>query len=58
MSFTIASVLVAALGAWHTCGMTKKKPSKPKKPVTRKSREDANQIAFRVMQEVIRKSES
>jgi hypothetical protein len=38
--------------------MTKKKRPKPKKPATRKPREDTNQIAFRVMQEVIRKSEA
>jgi hypothetical protein len=37
--------------------MTKKKPTKPKrKPTKRKPREDTNQIAYRVMQEVIRRS--
>jgi hypothetical protein len=35
--------------------MTKKKRSKPK-PAKRKPREDTNQIAHRVMQEVIRRS--
>jgi hypothetical protein len=37
--------------------MTKKKRSKlKKKPAKRKPREDTNQIAHRVMQEVIRRS--
>jgi hypothetical protein len=34
-----------------------KKP-KPKKPAKQKPREDTNQTAYRVMQEVIRKSEA
>jgi hypothetical protein len=38
--------------------MTKKKPPKPKKPAKRKPREDTNQIAYRVMQEIIKRSES
>ena len=36
--------------------MPRKKSTKPK-PVKRKPREDTNQIAYRVMQEVIRRSE-
>jgi len=39
--------------------MAKKKPAKPKKSLPeRKPREDTNQTAFRVMQEVIRWSEA
>jgi hypothetical protein len=39
--------------------MAKKKTNKPKrKPAKRKPREDTNQTAYRVMQEVIRKSEA
>jgi hypothetical protein len=39
--------------------MTKKKVTKLKKgPAKRKPSEDTNQIAYRVMQEVIRRSES
>jgi hypothetical protein len=36
----------------------KKKPKTKTKPVKKSVREDTNQIAYRVMQEVIRKSES
>jgi hypothetical protein len=51
--------LALALGEWQTGGMPKKEPPKPKKGSTKwKPREDANQIAFGVMQEVIRRSES
>jgi hypothetical protein len=39
--------------------MTKKKAPKAKRnPTPRKPREDTNQIAFRVMQEVIKRSEA
>jgi hypothetical protein len=39
--------------------MTKKKPAKPRRnPVKRKVKEDTNQIAYRVMQEIIRRSEA
>jgi len=38
--------------------MKKKPKPKRKKPPTRKSREDTNQIAYRVVQEVIKRSES
>ncbi|HUI41730.1 MAG TPA: hypothetical protein VL523_07160 [Terriglobia bacterium] len=39
--------------------MTKKKPPKAKtNPAKRKPREDMNQTAYRVMQEVIRRSEA
>jgi len=39
--------------------MAKKKRPKPKRnPGKRKPREDTNQTAYRVMQEVIKKSES
>jgi len=39
--------------------MTKKKrPKLKKKPTKQKPREDTNQIACRVMQEIIRKSEA
>jgi hypothetical protein len=38
--------------------MPKKKPTKPKRnPAKRKPREDTNQIAYRVVQEVIKRSE-
>jgi hypothetical protein len=37
--------------------MTEKKPKPKTKPTRRKPREDTNQIAHRVMQEVIKKSE-
>jgi hypothetical protein len=36
----------------------KKKPKTKPKPAERKPREDINQIAYRVMQETIRRSES
>jgi len=35
----------------------KKKPTPKAKPAKRKPREDMNQIAYRVMQETIRRSE-
>ena len=38
--------------------MTKKKRPKPKKPAKRKPREDTNQIAYRVTQQIIRKTEN
>jgi len=39
--------------------MTKKKPLKPKSnPAKRKPKEDTNEIAYRVVQEVIRRTES
>jgi len=39
--------------------MTKnKRPKLTRKPAKRKPREDTNQIAYRVMQEVIKKSEA
>jgi hypothetical protein len=37
---------------------TKRTPKPKRKPAKRKPREDTNQIAYRVMQEVIRRSES
>ncbi len=45
----------------HTPAIPKKPRSKPKpkrKPAKRQPREDVNQAAFRVMQEVIRRSEA
>jgi len=38
--------------------MPKKPTTKPKKTAKRKPREDTNQIAHRVMQEVIKRSEA
>lgn len=50
--------LAAASGRWQIEGMTKKKPVKPKKKPNQRAREDNSQTAFRVMQEVIRRSET
>jgi hypothetical protein len=49
--------LVVGPGEYQTGGM-KKKPKTKTKSVKKSSREDTNQIAHRVMQEIIKKSES
>jgi len=49
--------LVLVPGEWQTGDMKKKPKPKGKRPPTRKPREDTNQTAYRVMQEVIKKSE-
>jgi hypothetical protein len=48
--------LAGLAGRWQTGAM--KKPPKPKTKPKIKPREDTNQTAYRVMQEVIKRSES